>query len=58
MEDDMNNEVPDGTPNILIPFDGVENWDGVLKSRGKPKGDHPTHFKGWIEKPIIWNSIF
>ncbi len=39
----MNNEVPNGTPKTLIPFDGVGNWDGVLKSGGKLKGDHPTH---------------
>jgi hypothetical protein len=25
MKDDVNNEVPDGTPKTLIPFDGVVN---------------------------------
>ncbi len=39
----MNDEVPNGTPKILSPFDGVLNWDGVLKLSGKPKGDHVTH---------------
>jgi hypothetical protein len=43
MKDDVNNEVPDGTPKTLIPFDGVVNWDGVLKSIIKPNGDHVTH---------------
>jgi hypothetical protein len=27
-----------------IPSIGVVNWDRVLKSIGKPKGDHATHF--------------
>ncbi len=40
----MNDEVPNGTPKILILFYGVVNWDEVLKSNGKPKGDHVTHF--------------
>jgi hypothetical protein len=31
MKDDMNDGVPNGTPKSLIPFDGVVNWDGVLK---------------------------
>ncbi len=39
----MNDGVPNGTPNILIPSDGVVNWDGVLKLGSKPKGDHVTH---------------
>jgi hypothetical protein len=25
MKDDMNDEVPNGTPKILLPFDGVVN---------------------------------
>jgi hypothetical protein len=37
MKDDVNDEVPNGTPKILIPF------DGVLKLGDKPKGDHGTH---------------
>jgi len=43
MKDDVNDEMPNGTPKILIPYDGVLNWDGVLKSSDKPKGDHGTH---------------
>jgi hypothetical protein len=44
MEDDLNDEVPNGTPKILIPYDGVLNWDGVSKPSGKPKWDHGTYF--------------
>jgi hypothetical protein len=44
MKDDMNNEISNGTPKILIPSNGVINWDGVLKSSNKSKGDHVTHF--------------
>jgi hypothetical protein len=44
MNDDVNNEVLNGTPKTLIPFDGVVNWDGVLKSSGRLEGDHITHF--------------
>ncbi len=57
MKDDLNDEVTNGTPKTLIPFDGVINWDRVSKSSGNPKGDHATHFWGWIEKPIAWSSI-
>jgi hypothetical protein len=49
MKDDVNDEVPNGTPNILIPSNGVLNWDGVLKSSDKPKRNHTTHFKSWIK---------
>jgi len=35
--------MPNGTPNILILFYGVVNWDGVLKLGGRPKGNHATH---------------
>jgi hypothetical protein len=31
----VNNEVPNGTPKILIHFNGVVNWDGVLKLKNK-----------------------
>ncbi len=41
MKDDVNDEMPNGTPKTLIPSNGVVKWDGVLKSR--PKGDHVTH---------------
>jgi hypothetical protein len=44
MKDDVNNEVSNGTPKILIPFDGVVNWDGVLKWGGRLEGDHVPHF--------------
>jgi hypothetical protein len=43
MKDDVNDEVPNGIPKILILFEGVVNWDGVLKSNNKQKGDHATH---------------
>jgi hypothetical protein len=43
MKDDVNDEVPNGILKILILFDGVVNWDGVLKSNSKPKGGHATH---------------
>jgi len=38
MKHDVKVEVPNKTPKILIPY------DGVLKSSGKPKGDHATYF--------------
>ncbi len=44
MKDDLNDKVPDGTPKILIPFDGVLNWNGMSKVGDKPKGDSVTHF--------------
>ncbi len=31
----MNDEMPNGTPKILIIFNGVVNWDGVLKSSNR-----------------------
>ncbi len=43
MKDDVNDKMSNGTPKTLIPFDGVVNQDGVLKSGGRPKGDHATH---------------
>ncbi len=43
MKDDVNHEVPNGTPKILIPSNGVLNLDEVIKSGGKPKWDHVTH---------------
>jgi hypothetical protein len=30
----------------------------VLKFGGKLKGDHVTHFQGWMEKPIAQNSVW
>jgi hypothetical protein len=44
MKDDLNDEVPNGTPNILIDSNGGLRWDGVSKSGNKPEGDHATHF--------------
>jgi hypothetical protein len=44
MKDDVKVELPNGTPKILIPSDGVVNKDGVLKFGGRPKGDHSMHF--------------
>jgi hypothetical protein len=43
MKDDVNDEVPDGTPKILILSNGVLNLDEVIKLGSKPKGDHVTH---------------
>jgi hypothetical protein len=44
MKDDVKVQVPNGTPKILIPLDGVVNRDGVFKFGGRPKGEHATHF--------------
>jgi len=44
MKDDVKIKVPNETPMTLIPLDGVTNWDGVLKSSGKLKGDPVIHF--------------
>jgi hypothetical protein len=44
MKDDVNDEVPNGTPKILVLYNGMLKWDGVLKSSDKPKRDHTTHF--------------
>jgi hypothetical protein len=43
MKDNVNDEVPNGTPKTQIPFYGVVNSDGVLKLGSKPKGDHVTN---------------
>jgi hypothetical protein len=34
MKDDVNDDLPNGTPKILIPF------NGVLKLGGRLEGDH------------------
>jgi hypothetical protein len=44
MKDDLNDDVLNATPKILILSNGVLNWDGVSKLGGKLKGDHATHF--------------
>jgi hypothetical protein len=36
MKDDVNDEVPNGTPKTLIPSYGVVNCDGVLNLSGRP----------------------
>jgi hypothetical protein len=45
MKNDVKIKVPNKTSKILIPSNGVVNWDGMLKSGGKSEGDHVTHFK-------------
>ncbi len=57
MKNDMKVEMSNETPKILFPFNGVVNWEGVLKFGGRPKGDHAMHFWGWVKKPITWNLI-
>ncbi len=52
MEDDVNDEMSNGIPKTLIPFDGVVNWGEVLKLGGRPKGDHVTRLWRWIERHI------
>ncbi len=42
MKDDVNDEMPNGTPKTLIPSNGV-NEDRVLKLGGRLEGDHVTH---------------
>ncbi len=45
MKDDVNDEVPNETPQTLKYISNwVLNWNGVSKSNKKPKGDHATHF--------------
>jgi hypothetical protein len=44
MKDDVKVKVPNETPKTLIPLDGMVPCDGVLKSSGRPKGDHVMHF--------------
>jgi hypothetical protein len=52
MKDDLNDEVPNGASKTLILFNGVLNWDGVLKLGDRPRGAHATHLLNWIERPI------
>lgn len=58
MRDDVNDEVPNEITKILIPFDEVLNWDGMLKLSGMKKGNHITHFKSWIEKLISQSLVY
>jgi hypothetical protein len=43
MKDDVNDEMLNGIPKIIILSDGVVNWGGVLKLGGRLDGDHATH---------------
>jgi hypothetical protein len=43
MKHDVNDEMFNGIPKILIPFDEVVNWDGVLKLSDRLESDHATH---------------
>jgi hypothetical protein len=45
MKDDVKDEVPNGTPKALIPFDGVLNRDGVSKLGSRLEGDHVVLFE-------------
>jgi hypothetical protein len=44
MKDDLNDEMPNGTPNILILFYGVLKWDGVSKLGNMFTRDCTTYF--------------
>jgi len=57
MKDDVNEEVPNGTPKTLIPSNEMVNWDGVSKLNDKLQGDHVTHLWGWIKRPITQCSV-
>jgi hypothetical protein len=43
MNDEVNDEMPNGTLKIIFYFYGVLNWDELTKSNGKLEGDHVTH---------------
>jgi hypothetical protein len=43
MKDDVDDEMPNGTFKTVIHFNGVVNWDGMLKSDSRLEGDHITH---------------
>jgi len=58
MKEDVNDEVFNGIPKNVIPFDGVIYLDGVLKLGGKTKGNHATHLWGWIERSIAQNLVW
>jgi hypothetical protein len=36
----------------------VVNWDGVLKSSDRLKGDHATHLWRWIKRPITHSLVW
>jgi hypothetical protein len=54
MKDDVNEEVPNGTPKTL---NEMVNWDGVSKLSDRLQGDHVTHLWGWIEGPITQSLV-
>jgi len=43
MNDNVNDEMPNGTPKIFIFFNRVLNWDELMKLNGKLEGDHVTN---------------
>ncbi len=43
MKFDAKDEIPNGTPKILIPSHGVLNKDGVSKSCNRLKGDYVAY---------------
>ncbi len=43
MKDDVNDEMPNGTPKTLLLSNGVINWNGVLKPSGRPKAKCITY---------------
>jgi hypothetical protein len=49
MKDDVNDEVPNWIPKIIIPCSGVLNLDGVIKLSNKLKRDHAMQLWGWIK---------
>ncbi len=53
MKDDVKVMMLSKTPRILIPSNGVVNWDGVLKSNGKLESDHAMH----IAQSSIWKCL-
>jgi hypothetical protein len=55
---DVKDEVPNGTPKILIPFNGVLNMDGVSKSGGRLEGDHVTHLNRKIYHTEFGLEVF
>jgi hypothetical protein len=38
MKDDLNDELPNGTPKILILFNGVLNWNGCQRWAASLRG--------------------
>jgi hypothetical protein len=58
MKDDVNDDVFNGTLKTLIFLFGCETKIGCGNAVTSQRlGDHATHFKSWIKKPITQNSI-